>query len=438
MHSLRSRLAAIFALGVFVITVTATMAIIVERWQESTAGAGDRVALAAFELSETPDRVDVRIELREVKDTGFLLLDETAQIVARAGAVTPQQEQIAQEELWPEILDQDASVSVVTGDSHLSAAGCLSPEVCDTAVVVATELPFSRYLGQRWIWAITPALAASMAAVAATRWVVGRSLRPVDKMRAELETITAGDLDQRVSAPQTGDELEALGLAMNDTVGRLSAAVASNRRFVADAAHELRSPITGVRAAVELEAAKAPGGILDDGVRELDRAARLIDDLLMLARSGDGDQQRSTHVDVDLDDLALEQLNLVGQRFPDVRISHSISPTRVRGDADALRRVIANLVENACLHGDGRVAVGLTCRDGRAELTIEDNGAGIPPSDRELVFERFARLDESRARSTGGSGLGLAIVAEIANAHHATVEISDSELGGAQVRVRFG
>jgi len=215
----------------------------------------------------------------------------------------------------------------------------------------------------------------------------------------------------------------------------LDAAVTANERFVADAAHELRSPLAGVRAAVELEGSKRPGGILDDTLVELDRAGRLVDDLLLLARRrGPGSVVVS---DVDLDDLAAAEVRGATARFPEMELSAAIEPVRLQGDADALRRLVSNLVENACLYGESKVQVVVTSVEGNPLLEVHDDGPGIPSADTARIFERFARLDESRARATGGSGLGLSIVLEIATDSHATIEVADSFLGGACFRVEF-
>jgi signal transduction histidine kinase len=251
-------------------------------------------------------------------------------------------------------------------------------------------------------------------------------------MREELESITASDLDRRVDTPGTGDELERLGVAMNETIDRLGSAVTANERFVADAAHELRSPITGVRAALEVEAAGSPDGLIADAVTELDRASRLIDDLLLLARRQAGTLD---HTDVDLDDVVAASVAAFRTRFERIDIEMHIEPVRVVGDADALRRVVSNLLENACRYGAGRLSVTLVPESDRCVLRVDDDGPGIPGGERSVVFERFARLDASRSRETGGSGLGLAIVDEVVAAHDGTITVAGADLGGARFEV---
>ena len=336
-------------------------------------------------------------------------------------------------DVWSETTVQDLAVStgLDTDDGFVIATGvaCTDATRCDTVVVGATEFSFWSYASARLGWVLGLALAAAALTLVVVRWLIGRALRPVETMRQELSTITATDLDARISAPATGDEIERLGHTLDETIGRLSAAVAANERFVADAAHELRSPITGVRAAIEVEAADGDRPLLTQSLTELDRAGRLVDDLLVLARR-QGDAAPSG--EVDLDDVVRTALAAFVVRHPDVVVERSIAPARVRGDTDELTRVVANLLDNAARYGGGTVVVEVGATPHGARLSVSDNGPGIGVEDRQRVFERFARLDESRARATGGSGLGLAIVREIVIAHGGGVSIEDVDIGGAR------
>lgn len=438
MRSLRTRLSTVVGCGVFAFVLATGFAISTERWQQERSGLLERVTLASFRLAESDNNADFVVTVSGGRDVVGLMIDNPPDVIASSGAVSDELVDIAIDELWPDVVDLDSSVSITIEDgsglTHVSAVACADTDVCDTAVVAATESSLTDYLGARWMWIFGPALLMTALAVLATRALVGRSLRPVGRMSTELEAIASTDLDRRVSAPRSGDELERLGTAMNDTIGRLGSAVAANRRFVADAAHELRSPITGVRAALEIETRNAPGGILDDAIRELDRASRLIDDLLLLARGEGGAGRR---VEVDLDDLAHEQATLVAGRFPEVTVQRDISLVRMIGDPDGLRRVIGNLLENACVHGGTRATIEISSDGLFALCAVDDDGSGISADDRARIFDRFARLDDSRARSTGGSGLGLAIVAELTRIHGGSIEVLDSSLGGARFECRF-
>lgn len=270
--------------------------------------------------------------------------------------------------------------------------------------------------------------------------VVGRALRPVETIRAEVDEITTADLHRRVPDPRGHDEIARLATTMNTMLARLEEGHLRQRRFVADASHELRSPLASIRQHAEVARAHPARSSLDalsaTVLAESLRIQRLVDDLLLLARA----DERSLEVHrraVDLDDLVFEEARQL-RESTDLRIDTGhVSPGRVDGDGAALRRVVRNLAENAARHAHGTVAFSLQESDGHVELAVDDDGAGIPPVERERVLERFVRLDEGRAREAGGAGLGLAIVAELVAAHGGDVSVEDSSLGGARIAVRL-
>ncbi|MEU4161844.1 HAMP domain-containing sensor histidine kinase [Actinoplanes sp. NPDC026670] len=262
--------------------------------------------------------------------------------------------------------------------------------------------------------------------------VVTGALAPVERIRREVEEITGERLDRRVPEPVARDEIHRLAATMNRMLGRLQDARERQQRFVADASHELRSPLAGIRQAAEV--ARSHPGALSEGelaeavLEESARMERLVEQLLLLTRTGGAGARQLR--DVDVDDLALAEARRVRRAGLTVDTS-GVGAGRVRGDATALAQVVRNLADNAARHARARVAVAVRPdRDG-IELVVEDDGAGIPESERERVFERFVRLDEARDRDAGGSGLGLAIVKEIVAAHGGTVVVTSSVLGGA-------
>ncbi len=434
MRSLRAQLGLAVGTGAFVLTLVAAVLVGFERWQEESASLQQLVELDSFRLAEIEpgERIDGVLAL-DRSDFG-VLFDTEANIVEQVGEIDDNALDLAIE-VWSETTEQDLvfTVSLTEDDGtdpFVAGVACVDRSVCDTAVVARRTEPLVDFLLDRIGWLLgLPALVAGLT-LAVARWMVGRSLRPVEAMRAEAAVITASELDRRIPNPGTGDELEQLAATFNDTLGRLEASSEATERFAADAAHELRSPLTGIRAAVELRA----GGdeLLTDAIGELDRANRLIDDLLLLARS---EASPAHAAEVDLDDLVRQDVATARVAFPAVAFETDLEPARLLGDRDRLRRVVANLIENAADHSSGRVAISLTEADGSWRLDVDDDGPGIPGPERERVFERFARLDESRARSTGGSGLGLALVAEIVGDHGGTVTIGDSPLGGARLEV---
>ncbi|HSO96623.1 MAG TPA: HAMP domain-containing sensor histidine kinase [Acidimicrobiia bacterium] len=300
-----------------------------------------------------------------------------------------------------------------------------------------------RSLGEvnRTVDSITAALLlgvpALVAAIAALAWyLAGRALRPVESIRAEAAAITATTMHRRVPEPETSDEVGRLAHTMNAMLDRLEDSSTRQRQFISDASHELRSPVAAIRA--QLEVALRRGSQADwpqVARRVLDEDARLevaVGELLELARIEEGADAQA--VDVDLDDLVLEEATRVRPVTVD---TSQVSAGRVEGDARQLARLVRNLFDNAGAHARRRVAVSVTTREGAVRLVVDDDGPGIPPQDREHVFDRFTRLDEGRARDGGSAGLGLAMVRAIAERHGGTVEVTDAPIGGARFVVHL-
>jgi signal transduction histidine kinase len=272
---------------------------------------------------------------------------------------------------------------------------------------------------------------------AATYVSVGRALRPVEAIRARTAEIGAADLSARVPVPSSDDEVSALALTMNGMLGRLEAAVATQRAFVSDAGHEMRSPLAAIRTEVEVaQRAGLSDRTLADLLGETGRLERLVADLLLLARADEG-AMTLHRADVDLDDL-LDDERARLRNQPDLTVTASVAPARVVGDRSALARVVRNLVDNAARHAAGRIHLASGTDGGRAWVEVTDDGPGIPMEDRARVFERFVRLDDARAREDGGSGLGLAIVRELVRASGGSVRLDGAgPLPGAHVRVEL-
>lgn len=255
--------------------------------------------------------------------------------------------------------------------------------------------------------------------VALVTWrVAGRALQPVEAIRAEFAEITEHDLHRRVPVPHTDDEVARLAATVNATLDRLEDAGTRQRRFIADASHELRSPITVLRTQLEVALAH-PGSApwpelvqeaLEDTVRLQDLAA----DLLLLARL-DAAEPVATEP-LDLARLCADTLIVRGpERVP---VTADLTPgTTVEGSRTRLARLLTNLLDNAQRYADRRIEVRVRTVGRTAVLEVVDDGPGIPAEDRERVFERFTRLDDARSRELGGAGLGLAIARDLA-AHH--------------------
>lgn len=277
--------------------------------------------------------------------------------------------------------------------------------------------------------------------VGVVAWLlVGRSLAPVEAIRREVEEISGTELHRRVPAPRGSDELARLATTMNEMLARLEHAHDRQQQLVADTSHELRSPIASIRQHAEVVLAHpdqtTAAELAETVLAENLRLARLVDDLLLLARADEHTLGLKDSL-LDLDDLAFEAAQVL-RREGGLQVDTSaVSGGRVRGDRDGLRRVVANLAENAARHATRRVAISVTEDGADVRLRLDDDGPGIAQADRDRVFERFVRLDAARGRDAGGSGLGLAIVAELVAAHGGSVVIGESELGGTRVEVRL-
>lgn len=375
--------------------------------------------------------------------------DQLVQVVDGLGAVvassSPQAHQLRISSLHPGngqvVRRQVASLPAASEDGpYLVLARGVRRQGSSYAVIVASPLQGE----QETVTTVGTYLLAGfpllLLLVASATWVlVGRALRPVERIRSRVRRISAAQFDERVPVPSTGDEIARLAVTMNEMLDRLQAAQNSQRRFVADASHELRSPLATLTAGLEV-AGGQPSGRSWDELRammqtEAARMRQLVEDLLLLAKADDS-RLALDRGDVDLDDYVAAEARRLRMSTP-LQVRTDIEPVRVRGDAAKLGQVLRNLVDNAAREASGQVRLSLHEQQQSAVIVVEDDGPGIPSGDRDRVFERFVRLDESRERAGGGSGLGLAIVAEIVRAHRGTVTVSDSALGGARLEVRL-
>ncbi|MDJ0382068.1 ATP-binding protein [Streptomyces sp. G-G2] len=310
-------------------------------------------------------------------------------------------------------------------------------------VYAGTSLRQADAAGDLIVVALAVVMPLLVLTVALVTWrVTGWALRPVEAIRAEVAEISDLDLHRRVPVPASQDEIARLAVTMNATLDRLEAAGIRQRQFIADASHELRSPITVLR--TQLEVARAHpdpalwgelvSGALEDTVRLQDLAA----DLLLLARL-DTTEPAPTAV-VDLPDVAREAARpRRGDRIPvGVEITVEIAGGgTVRGSTLWLSRLVTNLLDNARRHAahEVRLALSVDAVRGTVELTVSDDGPGIAVADRERVFERFTRLDDARSRDQGGSGLGLAIARDIAHRLGGSLTVQDPPPGSAAARL---
>ncbi|GAB2929305.1 sensor histidine kinase [Nonomuraea fastidiosa] len=286
-------------------------------------------------------------------------------------------------------------------------------------------------------WYVSPAAIAFLllftVTLVALAWfgvsrVVARTLAPVQDITERLAEITAGDGSLRLPVPETAAEIKGLALTANQTLERLESALDQQRRFVSDASHDLRSPITAMRTELEMALLDPDENDWRETASKLltsiDRLQNIVSDLLTLARLDAGEP--GALEPVDLGELVAGET----ARQRSKRIVTSLQPgVVVTGDRHRLARLLTNLLDNAERHAESTITITVRGEGGQAVMEVLDDGAGIAPEDRERVFRRFLRLDAARNRDAGGTGLGLPIAREIAETHHGTLRVEDSDKG---------
>ncbi|GAA2155579.1 hypothetical protein GCM10009760_55650 [Kitasatospora kazusensis] len=281
--------------------------------------------------------------------------------------------------------------------------------------------------------------------VALVAWsVTGLALRPVEAIRRRMVRIGDGATDERVPVPPARDGIRRLAETTNTTLDKLERALLEQRRLVADASHELRSPLAALRSSLEVPLAHPHRvtswpDVVTDALSSTRRLQSLAEDLLLLARAEEGEHGTTQTDTVDLSDLVAEQIaeRTHGGGVPRFR-APQLEPAVVHGREVLVGRIIRNLLDNAARYAADEVLVRVRIEAGWAVLTVDDDGPGIAPADRERVFDRFVRLDPARTRSEGGAGLGLALVRTISRSLGGTAAaIEPGPGGGARLLVRL-
>jgi len=372
-----------------------------------------------------------------VEDDAFVQVVDAAGRVVAASANVRNRAPFA--ELRPAVDGTQATtvagVAPLTGKFRLVAIGAALPSGRITVYVGATLEPVEETMNvlRASLLVGSPLL---IALVAVLTWTtVARALRPVEAIRAQVAELSTRDLGRRVPAPAADDEIGRLAATMNAMLGRLETSVERQRRFVADASHELQSPLAAARTDLEVALAHPGGAEWTDVARDLleenGRMERLVADLLFVARADEAGLRLAAPAPIDLHEVVVEEAARV---FGSSRVAvdtSAVTGAVVLGRRDDLARAVRNLLDNAARHAASMVTVELRATDDTVTLVVEDDGPGVAPGDRERIFERFTRLDDARTRgpSPGGTGLGLAIVREIVVAHAGRVAVEDGTTG---------
>jgi heavy metal sensor kinase len=379
--------------------------------------------------------------------------DIFAQVVAHDGTVAATTPGLAPGRVAPtsDLRSLDAprysEMLVATTDEPVLARVLEMPLADGRVIVTGVAFDDQREVLDRLLSLFGVAGLLAVVLAGAVGWLVARAgLRPVDQMRAESEAVSGSEPGRRLAVPGTRDELAALGHSLNRMLDRLEAAVERERRFVADAGHELRTPLANLKAELDLalRRARSPSELVDalrSASEETDRLARLAEDLLLLA-SADGGRLPMRSEDVDVAALVHETVDSFAGRASSLGITleaNVMDGTRACLDTTRVRQAMGNLIDNALRHtpAGGRVDV-RAFTDGRTiSLSVADTGEAFATAFLPHAFEAFARADAARSRSAGGTGLGLAIVRAIVEAHGGTARARNRDEGGAIVELRI-
>ncbi len=404
----------------------------------------------AYEKLELPDKDDNPVQ---VVTEGGRLAAVSEKLEAISGAGSPQvrpaapgtapaedddadgpgRGEVSRDE--PRMSTGSATVDGDTGEYRFAAVEATGPDGRTATVYAGAPLSGEREAVDAVRDAMLTGLPVLLVIVAGVTWLVTRrALRPVEGIRREMAAVTASeDLSRRVPAPGTGDEVDRLAVTTNETLAALEGSVERQRRFVADASHELRSPIASLRTQLEVGAAHPELLDLDGAVADTVRLQDLAADLLLLARLDAGEKPGSARVD--LSALVRREVARRADRDRIPVTAEVADGVQVAGSRGQLGRVLGNLLDNAQRHARGSVTVTLRAEAGRAVLEVSDDGAGVPEAERERIFERFVRLDDARSRDDGGAGLGLAIARDLARRHGGTLTAGRTAGGGALFRL---
>ncbi len=450
----RSALAAVLVVAIALVAGAALLLAVLERNLVSSVDADARArSLDVAQQLSTQPLTALAADLQARSREGHLVqvINGRGQVVASSSARTGQRPLTALRP--PAGVEQQAHVDrlalldpVTPADTtrpYFILARGVAHDGQTFTVVVATSTAAERESVRTVLSLLLISFPVLLALAGWATWVlVSRSLRPVERIRSRVARIGGDRLGERVPVPPSGDEIARLATTMNEMLDRLQEAQLAQRQFVSDASHELRSPLATLSVSLDVAAADATGAAWDDlrGVMqaETERMSRLVEDLLLLARSDDAGLGLRL-ADVDLDDLVADEARRLRSSHPTsdrLRVTLDVEAVRVCGDGPRLAQILRNLTDNAARHARSEVRIVLRHGPhGQALLAVEDDGPGVPEADRQRVFDRFVRLDDSRERASGGSGLGLAIVREVVRAHRGQVRVDESSLGGCRVEV---
>jgi two-component system, OmpR family, sensor kinase len=441
---LRSRILAL-TMPIVIVVSTAIAGLLYLSLGQVLQASAREIAMAEVEELRTDVGLHTMADLAASHDDD--LSTRISQVVDRQGKVVLTSDPEASRPIADPVVEPGDVRQTVTGGLPGVGGGTYAVAVTDAtgtdgqrySVIVASPTRVeTTALGRSLEFGLIGAIGLVALLGAVTTFAVGQALRPVERMRDQVEALASSRPAPTLEVPAGRDELSRLAETLNRVLERLRRADASRRAFVADAGHELRSPLATIRVLLDRLAEDRPEEerrlAADRAAAEVDRLAVLVDDLLALA-SADEHSMALADDDVDLDDVVLSEAGALRARGMPVAVT--VEPVRVQGDAHRLGRAVRNLLENAERHREDVVRLTLSDDGDEALLVVDNDGPPVAPEDRERIFGRFVRLDDSRTRDTGGTGLGLAIVAEIVRAHGGSVRAEESPEGWCRFAVRI-
>lgn len=399
-------------------------------------------------LGVIPPDLDLPLDIGDGSDATFWVVIEAGEIVQSDGPVDPVvlDAELLEVGRGPDFGTSTAADREVEGIKEVGGREWLYlerdvtvPDGTSYTVVSAVGGDFTLrgFIRGSLLGTVPVVIALAAVAMFVTSFLTRRALRRVERMRAEVELITQQSLDRRVPIADADDDIDRLAHTMNDMLRRLEESTAQQNRFLADASHELRSPVTGLVAQLDVAAAYPdradPATLIPRLQDEARRLQDLIDDLLYLSRA---EIERSSPTDVvDVDALLAAERDRHELRSPGVVEITGRSGGRVNATGRDIERALGNLTDNAVRHCTTRVLLSSAMTDSEVVVTVADDGPGIPADQIDRIFDRFVRLDEARSRDAGGSGLGLAIAREVARSHGGDLTVDADTTGGATFRL---
>jgi signal transduction histidine kinase len=434
-RKIRARVTAVAAIGVAAVLCAVGFGLVVNHRRALTETLDDQLEARADAIEESVTAGEPP-ELDHLGDE-----DWVAQVAAPGGSVVASSSAIVGTPALNAPIDSGESVrsigAVAGGDDPLRLLSRVVDAPNGTVIVnVAAPTDDIDESTRTLVASLLLAVPLATAVLAGLTWLlVGRTLRPVERIRAEVAAIGGAELHRRVPVPPADDEIGRLARTMNGMLTRIEDAATRQRRFVADASHELRSPLTRMRTELEVDethpATADPAVTRRSVLDEVIGLQRLVDDLLLLARADAPSTVRAADR-VDLGAVVRDAVDR-SQRREGVAVNVTTDGVvATLGNAAELARAIGNVIDNAVRHARTTVAVAIVGRDGRVVVSVTDDGSGIPADEQERIFERFARVDEARSADAGGAGLGLSIAREIIQRHGGAITVETARSGGAR------